>query len=144
MINPATYASTFKEFFYGPEFKPTSFSFMNFQIEGDVIFPHPSGLYREYRSVKKDDPRHQALLRRWDFSKLPGKADTTDERAKIALREHAVLGFIRQHNEELDRILLQPLSYPTRDDVDADFVNSISSQYARKGSLNSSTAFEVN
>ncbi len=120
-VNAADHTPVFKDFFYGPEFKPTAFSFMNFQIDGDVIFPHPSGLYREYRAVKRDDVRHQALLRRWDFSTLAGKADTVDERARIALREHAVLGYIHQHNDELESALLQPLSYPTRDDVDANF-----------------------
>jgi hypothetical protein len=57
-------------------------------IIGDVIFPHPDGLYKEYKAVKRDDSRHQALLRRWDFSVLAGVADTIDERSRIALREH--------------------------------------------------------
>jgi hypothetical protein len=61
------------------------------------------------------------LLRRWDFSVLAGKADTTDERARIALREHQVLAFIHEQAEDLDSILIQPLSHPTRDDINADF-----------------------
>lgn len=120
-VNAADQRKAFNDLFKGPQFKPTVFSYLNFQIDGDVIFPHPDGLYKEYRAVKKDDARHQALLRRWDFSALQGKADTTDERARIALREHQVLGFVHEQNEELDKILLQPLSHPTRDDVDADF-----------------------
>lgn len=78
-------------------------------------------MYKEYKSVKKDDQRHEALLRRWDFSALSGIADTIDERARIALREHKVLGFIHEQNEQLDSVVLQPLSHPTRDDIDADF-----------------------
>lgn len=111
----------FGEFFKGPQFKPTAFSFNNFQIVGDVIFPHPTGLYKEYKSVKKDDFKRQALLRRWDFSALAGVADTIDERANIALREHKALGYIHDQNEQLDEIVLQPLTFPTRDDVDAGF-----------------------
>ena len=52
---------------------------------------------------------------------LEGKADTLDERARIALREHQVLGYVHEQDEDLDTVLLQPLSHPTRDDVDADF-----------------------
>lgn len=78
-------------------------------------------MYKEYKSVKKDDQRHEALLRRWDFSALSGIADTIDERARIALREHKVLGFIHEQNEQLDSVVLQSLSHPTRDDIDADF-----------------------
>lgn len=118
---PNQYLQTFTPFFRGKDFKPSGFSFGNFQIVGDATFPHPEGLYKEYKSVKKDDHRHEALLRRWDFSALAGIADTVDERARIALREHKVLGFIHEQNELLDSVVLQPLSHPTRDDIDADF-----------------------
>lgn len=118
---PNTHITTFTQFFRGKDFKPSGFSFNNFQIIGEATFPHPGGLYKEYKSVKKDDKRHEALLRRWDFSNLAGQADTTDERAKIALREHQVLGFIHEQNEDLDGVILQPLSHPTRDDIDSDF-----------------------
>lgn len=37
------------------------------------------------------------------------------------MREHKVLGFIHEQNEQLDSVVLQPLSHPTRDDIDADF-----------------------
>lgn len=118
---PCQHIQVFTNFFRGRDFKPSGFSFNNFQIVGEATFPHPDGLYKEYRSVKKDDRRHEALLRRWDFSALAGHADTVDERAQIALREHQVLGFIHEQNEELDSVVLQPLSHPTRDDVNADF-----------------------
>ena len=118
---PCEYLKAFTPFFKGKDFKPSSFSFNNFQIVGEATFPHPEGLYKEYKSVKKDDQRHEALLRRWDFSALSGIADTIDERARIALREHKVLGFIHEQNEQLDSVVLQPLSHPTRDDIDADF-----------------------
>lgn len=115
------YASEFKSFFKGPEFRPTTFSFQNFEIMGDAVFDHPEHLYKEYQAVKKDDKRRQALLRRWDFSVLAGKADTTDERARIALREQKALSYIHEQDPELDSIVLQPLWFPTRDDVNADF-----------------------
>lgn len=118
---PNTHITAFTQFFRGKDFKPSGFSFNNFQIIGEATFPHPGGLYKEYKSVKKDDKRHEALLRRWDFSNLAGQADTIDERAKIALREHQVLGFIHEQNEDLDALILQPLSHPTRDDIDSDF-----------------------
>jgi serine/threonine protein kinase len=118
---PLDHLPEYRSFFKGPEFRPTTFSFQNFQIDGDVVFPHPDGLYKEYKSVKRDDVRHQALLRRWDFSTLAGKADTIDERAQIALREHQALGYILDQNEDLSTVVLQPLSHPTRDDVNADF-----------------------
>lgn len=118
---PSQYLQTFTPFFRGRDFKPSGFSFGNFQIVGEATFPHPQGLYKEYKSVKKDDQRHEALLRRWDFSALIGMADTLDERARIALREHRVLGFIHEQCEQLDGVVLQPLSHPTRDDIDADF-----------------------
>ncbi|WP_218831878.1 AAA domain-containing protein [Bordetella genomosp. 10] len=118
---PDQYLQTFTQFFRGRDFKPAGFSFGNFQIVGEATFSHPQGLYKEYKSVKKDDQRHEALLRRWDFSTLTGIADTLDERAHIALREHKVLGFIHEQCEQLDGVVLQPLSHPTRDDIDADF-----------------------
>lgn len=118
---PNQHLQTFTQFFRGRDFKPAGFSFGNFQIVGGATFPHPQGLYKEYKSVKKDDQRHEALLRRWDFSALTGIADTLDERARIALREHKVLGFIHEQCEQLDSVVLQPLSHPTRDDIDADF-----------------------
>lgn len=118
---PNQHLQTFTQFFRGRDFKPSGFSFGNFQIVGEATFPHPQGLYKEYKSVKKDDQRHEALLRRWDFSALAGIADTIDERAHIALREHKVLGFIHEQCEHLDGVALQPLSHPTRDDIDADF-----------------------
>jgi len=118
---PNEYLQAFTPFFRGRDFKASGFSFNNFQIVGEATFPHPDGLYKEYKSVKKDDHRHEALLRRWDFSALTGIADTVDERARIALREHKVLGFIHEQNEQLDGVVLQPLSHPTRDDIDADF-----------------------
>ena len=120
-VNPMDHIAEFSNFLKGPQFRPASFSFQNFQIEGDALFSHPNGIYKEFRAVKKDDVRHLALLRRWDFGALVGKADTTDERAKIALREHQVLGYIQEQNEDLASIFLQPISNPTRDDVDADF-----------------------
>ncbi|MGE8158984.1 AAA domain-containing protein [Paraburkholderia sp. NPDC080076] len=118
---PNEYLDVFTPFFRGRDFKPSGFSFNNFQIVGEATFPHPDGLYTEYKSVKKDDHRHEALLRRWNFSALRGVADTVDERARIALREHKVLGYIHEQNEQLDSVALQPLSHPTRDDIDADF-----------------------
>lgn len=118
---PNEYLQVFTPFFRGRDFKPSGFSFNNFQIVGEATFPHPEGLYKEYKAVKKDDHRHEALLRRWDFSALTGIADTVDERARIALREHKVIGFIHEQNEQLDGVVLQPLSHPTRDDIDADF-----------------------
>jgi serine/threonine protein kinase len=118
---PNEYLQVFTPFFRGRDFKPSGFSFNNFQIVGEATFPHPDGLYKEYKAVKKDDHRHEALLRRWDFSALTGIADTVDERARIALREHKVIGFIHEQNDQLDGVVLQPLSHPTRDDIDADF-----------------------
>jgi serine/threonine protein kinase len=111
----------FSSFFRGPEFKPTGFSFNNFQIDGEAIFAHPDGVYKEYRALKQDDRRLQALLRRWDFSSLAGRADTKDERSRIGLREQRVLSYVQENNEELYASLFQPLSFPTRDNVDTDF-----------------------
>lgn len=120
-IKANQYLQAFTVFFRGRDFKASGFSFNNFQIDGEATFLHPEGLYKEYKSVKRDDRRHEALLRRWDFSALTGIADTVDERARIALREHKVLGYIHEQNEVLDSVVLQPLSHPTRDDIDADF-----------------------
>jgi hypothetical protein len=120
-IKANQHVQAFSTFFRGKDFKASGFSFNNFQIDGEATFLHPDGLYKEYKSVKRDDRRHEALLRRWDFSALTGIADTVDERARIALREHKVLGYIHEQNEQLDSVVLQPLSHPTRDDIDADF-----------------------
>ncbi len=108
---PNQHIQIFTQFFRGKDFKPSGFSFNNFQIFGDTTFSHPDGLYKEYKSIKKDDQRHEALLRRWDFAALAGQADTVDERARIALREHQVLGFIHEQNEELDNVVLQILMH---------------------------------
>jgi hypothetical protein len=120
-LRATDHIGVFSSFFRGPEFKPTSFSFNNFQIEGEALFAHPDGVYKEYRALKQDDRRLQALLRRWDFSSLAGRADTKEERSRIGLREHRVLSYVQENNEELYGSLFQPLAFPTRDNVDADF-----------------------
>ncbi len=120
-LRATDYIGVFSSFFRGPEFKPASFSFNNFQIEGEALFAHPDGVYKEYRALKQDDRRLQALLRRWDFSSLAGRADTKEERSRIGLREHRVLSYVQEDNEELYSSLFQPLAFPTRDNVDADF-----------------------
>lgn len=88
---PNQHLQTFTQFFRGRDFKPAGFSFGNFQIVGETTFPHPQGLYKEYKSVKKDDQRHEALLRRWDFSALTGK-DTETWRKKCARAEEDARG----------------------------------------------------
>lgn len=120
-LRATDHIAAFSSFFRGPEFKPTSFSFNNFQIEGEALFAHPDGVYKEYRALKQDDRRLQALLRRWDFSSLAGRADTKEERSRIGLREQRVLSYVQENNEELYASLFQPLAFPTRDNVDADF-----------------------
>ena len=54
---PLDHLGIYRTFFRGPEFRPSAFSFLNFQIFGDVVFPHPDGLYKEYKAIKRDDPR---------------------------------------------------------------------------------------
>jgi serine/threonine protein kinase len=120
-LRATDHIAAFSAFFRGPEFKPTTFSFNNFQIEGDALFAHPDGVYKEYRALKQDDRRIQALLRRWDFSSLAGHADTKEERSRIALREQRVLSYIQENNEELYASLFQPMAFPTPENVYADF-----------------------
>lgn len=119
--SPLDDLNIFKLFFKGNDFLPTVFSFQNYRIAGDALFSHPGGLYNEYKAVKRDDPNYQGLLRRWDFSSMMGQADTLEERSRIALRENQVLGYIREHDEELEDCLPIPLWSPTRDDVTVDF-----------------------
>lgn len=52
---PCDEYAAFSGFIRGPEFKLTSFSFNNFQIEGEATFEHPDELYKEYRSIKRDE-----------------------------------------------------------------------------------------
>ncbi|WP_114152300.1 AAA domain-containing protein [Chromobacterium haemolyticum] len=121
MFKPLVHKANLTEFIRGKEFKPTEFSFNNFRIVGDASFVHPRNFYREYKSVKKDDKAHEALMRRWDFDAFEGLADTPEDRSAIVLREHRVLGHLNQEDEELSQVVLQPQSHATKPDVIAGF-----------------------
>ncbi|ALG67241.1 AAA domain-containing protein [Beggiatoa leptomitoformis] len=102
-------------------FRPREFSYQNYKIEGDFTFKHPQDYYKEYRAVKKDDKNYQALLRRWDLTRLGQDAATQEERADIVLRENKILGYIKSQKDEYKDYYLQPLSSATKEQVTADF-----------------------
>ena len=65
-----------------------------FNLSKNTLFEHPKKLYKEVQGFHIDDVDDQALARHWDFSSLGILVQTTDQRAKIALRESRLIRYL--------------------------------------------------
>jgi len=120
--NPSQNIAVFDSFFNpkGGDFKAKEFTFNNYRIS-KKLFEHPRKFYEEYMAQRRDDSNYLALLRKWDFTLIPEKGYTAQERAEIALRESKVIGYICHENEDLRQYLLEPISNTPPDEIPAEF-----------------------
>lgn len=120
--NPSQNIAIFDSFFNpnGGDFKAKEFTFNNYLIS-KKLFEHPRKFYEEYMAQRRDDRNYWALLRKWDFTLIPDRGYTSQERAEIALRESRVIGYISHENEELRKYILEPISNTPPDEIPAEF-----------------------
>lgn len=120
--NPSQNIAVFDSFFNpkGGDFRAKEFTFNNYRI-AKKLFEHPRKFYQEYIAQKRDDSNYLALLRKWDFTLIPDKGYTAQERAEIALRESRVIGYICHENDDLRKYLLEPISNTPPDEIPAEF-----------------------
>lgn len=98
-----------------------------FSIDGwqskELIFDaHPLKLYKEYTASSEANKNEEALIRRWDFSKLSSVASKTpDGRFCIVSREREVLQFIKVHKQDLYNHCLSSLTVPQKDKITVNY-----------------------
>ena len=79
-------------------------------------FSHPKHIYQEYLA-ETENKKHQdqALLRRWDFTKINrSEAQTPDGRYRLVSREYDVLNHIKLQNKDLYHTCLNYKSTPQK------------------------------
>ncbi|GAB1260004.1 AAA domain-containing protein [Aurantivibrio plasticivorans] len=98
------------------EAKP--FSIAGWQSQNLIFDEHHLGLYKEYTAKSVSNRNEEALIRRWDFSKLSSVASKTpDGRFKIVSREREVLQYIKLQKLELYNHCLSSLTIPEKDKI---------------------------
>lgn len=86
----------------------------------ELIFNHPDDIYQEFEAVSAATSKDTALMRLWDFNKVPGsKAKTQDGRHEIASREREVLSYIKNSNLDLYNHCLHSLVAIQKEQVSA-------------------------
>ena len=103
-----------KKIFSSNTVKPKNISIDGYYAEDTPIFSHPKHIYQEYLA-ETENKKHQdqALLRRWDFTKINrSEAQTPDGRYRLVSREYDVLHHIKLKNEDLYHACLNYKSTP--------------------------------
>lgn len=117
--------SVFDEVFGGGAVKPKSINSGGYYAEDNPMFLHPRHIYREYLA-KPENSRHQdqALLRRWDFTKISHpEAQTPDGRYRLVSREYDILNHIKLQNRELYHDCLNYKSMPQKGEIAAEHID---------------------
>ncbi|WP_239657960.1 AAA domain-containing protein [Haemophilus parainfluenzae] len=103
-----------KKIFGSNTIKPKNISIDGYYAEDTPIFSHPKHIYQEYLA-QTENKKHQdqALLRRWDFTKINrSEAQTPDGRYRLVSREYDVLHHIKLKNKDLYHACLNYKSTP--------------------------------
>ena len=103
-----------KKIFGSNTIKPKNISIGGYYAEDSAIFSHPKDIYQEYLA-QTENKKHQdqALLRRWDFTKINRpEAQTPDGRYRLVSREYDVLNHIKLQNKDLYHSCLNYKSTP--------------------------------
>jgi len=103
-----------KKIFSSNTVKPKNISIDGYYAEDTPIFSHPKHIYQEYLA-QTENKKHQdqALLRRWDFTKINrSEAQTPDGRYRLVSREYDVLHHIKLKNKDLYHACLNYKSTP--------------------------------
>lgn len=114
-----------KKIFGSNTIKPKSISIGGYYAEDNSIFSHPKHIYQEYLA-QTENKKHQdqALLRRWDFTKINrSEAQTPDGRYRLVSREYDVLSHIKLQNKDLYHTCLNYKSTPQKGEITAEHID---------------------
>ena len=114
-----------KKIFGSNTIKPKNISIGGYYAEDDAIFSHPQHIYQEYLA-QTENKKHQdqALLRRWDFTKINRpEAQTPDGRYRLVSREYDVLNHIKLQNKDLYHTCLNYKSTPQKGEITAEHID---------------------
>ena len=114
-----------KKIFSSNTVKPKSISVGGYYAEDNSIFSHPKHIYQEYLA-QTENKKHQdqALLRRWDFTKISSsEAQTPDGRYRLVSREYDVLNHIKLQNKDLYHTCLNYKSTPQKGEITAEHID---------------------
>ena len=114
-----------KKIFSSNTVKPKNISIGGYYAEDTPIFSHPKHIYQEYLA-QTENKKHQdqALLRRWDFTKINrSEAQTPDGRYRLVSREYDVLNHIKLQNKDLYHACLNYKSTPQKGEITAEHID---------------------
>ncbi len=114
-----------KKIFSSNTVKPKNISIGGYYAEDTPIFSHPKHIYQEYLA-ETENKKHQdqALLRRWDFTKINcPEAQTPDGRYRLVSREYDVLNHIKLQNKDLYHACLNYKSTPQKGEITAEHID---------------------
>ena len=114
-----------KKIFSSNTVKPKNISIDGYYAEDTPIFSHPKHIYQEYLA-QTENKKHQdqALLRRWDFTKINrSEAQTPDGRYRLVSREYDVLNHIKLQNKDLYHACLNYKSTPQKGEITAEHID---------------------
>ena len=114
-----------KKIFSSNTVKPKNISIGGYYAEDTPIFSHPKDIYQEYLA-QTENKKHQdqALLRRWDFTKINrSEAQTPDGRYRLVSREYDVLNHIKLQNKDLYHTCLNYKSIPQKSEITAEYID---------------------
>ena len=117
--------SIFDEIFCTNKNETKSISIGGYYAEDTPIFSHPKHIYQEYLA-ETENKKHQdqALLRRWDFTKINrSEAQTPDGRYRLVSREYDVLNHIKLQNKDLYHACLNYKSTPQKGEITAEHID---------------------
>lgn len=117
--------SIFDEIFCTNKNETKSISIGGYYAEDEAIFSHPKDIYQEYLA-QTENKKHQdqALLRRWDFTKINrSEAQTPDGRYRLVSREYDVLNHIKLQNKDLYHACLNYKSIPQKGEITAEHID---------------------
>ncbi|HHY0621105.1 nuclease [Vibrio vulnificus] len=101
---------------------PKPFSIDGWQSKELIFDQHPLKLYKEYTASSESNKNEEALIRRWDFSKLSSVASKTPNgRFNIVSREREVLQYIKLQKLDLYNHCLSSLTIPQKDKITANY-----------------------
>ena len=114
-----------KKIFSSNTVKPKNISIGGYYAEDTPIFSHPKHIYQEYLA-ETENKKHQdqALLRRWDFTKINrSEAQTPDGRYRLVSREYDVLNHIKLQNKDLYHACFNYKSTPQKGEITAEYID---------------------
>lgn len=114
-----------KKIFGSNTVKPKNISVGGYFAEDMPIFDHPKHIFQEYLA-QTENRKHQdqALLRRWDFTKIDrAEAQTPDGRYRLVSREYDVLNHIKLQNKDLYHACLNYKSTPQKGEITAEHID---------------------